>query len=323
MIPRAPHLLLLAAIGLLASPDAMAATGATGAAAVNEATDSNKDAVRRRPAKRKRRVVARRTPPRRRTVRRTVVVHRRRPARTRTVVVHRPSPPPVVVVHEPAPERVVVERTRTVVVDRSRTAASDGGGAEAEDTSYWSDRQLLGVGLRMNGVALQGQKIHLSTLENPVMWGPGLTFSGRVAPRWDLELGADFLSGRSEDFSQRTVPVTLSGLFLLLPDSIITPYGVIGAGVHFTQLSYGNGRFVHDITEVGGHLGAGIKLRLGKDFALGADVRGNVLYKDLGATTSVAQQCLDAGACGRINAVGPEDKFDTGMTFQAGAIFYF
>ena len=175
----------------------------------------------------------------------------------------------------------------------------------------------------MNGVALEGQKIHLSTLENPVMWGPGLTFSGRVAPRWDLELGADFLSGRSEDFSQRTVPVTLSGLFLLLPDSAITPYGVIGGGVHFTQLSYGNGRFVHDITEFGGHIGGGIKLRLGRDFALGADVRGNAVYKDLGSTTSVAQRCLDAGACGRIDAVTPQDKFDTGVTFQAGAIFYF
>jgi len=186
-----------------------------------------------------------------------------------------------------------------------------------------SERGKLGIGLRANSIALSGEKIHLSTLENPIMFGPGVTFTGRVGENWDMEVAVDFLEGQEDDFSQRSIPITVSGLFLLFPESRITPYGVIGGGVNFTQLSYGNGKFIHDITELNGHAGGGLKIRISDDFALSTDVRANMLYKDLGSTTLVANDCVEAGACGGVNQVQADDKIDVGLTFQAGAIFYF
>jgi len=221
------------------------------------------------------------------------------PRRAPVVVVHRPRPRRIVVHSEPAPPVTVVE-----VHEDAR-------------------RGELGIGVRANSIALSGQKIHLSTLENPVMFGPGITFTGRVSEYWDMEIAVDYLQGQESDFSQRSIPITVSGLMLLFPKSRVTPYGVIGGGVNFTQLSYGNGKFIHDITELNGHAGGGLKIRLNKSIAISADVRANLLYKDLGSTTLVADDCIKSGACNGVSTVQADDKIDVGMTFQAGAIFYF
>ncbi len=220
---------------------------------------------------------------------------------SRVVVVERPR---TVVVHKPAREVEVIETT-------------------TETSSAATDRQKLGIGLRGNAIALSGDKVHLSTLENPIMYGPGISFTGRVSPKWDLELAVDYLQGSKDDFRQRSVPLTLSGLMLLFPESRVTPYGVAGGGVTFTQLSYGDGQFVHDITEANGHLGGGVKVRLSEDVALSADVRANMVYSHLGSTTSIKDSCVNAGACNGMETVSPDDKLDVGMTMQAGAILYF
>jgi hypothetical protein len=230
---------------------------------------------------------------------------------TRTRHVHVTRRPRIVVVEESAP--VVIRRSAPT------TVITDG----ASDVQYWDDASKLGIGVRMNSIMLEGDKLNLSNLENPTMFGPGITFTGHISPQWDLELAADLLQGQEDDFSQRTIPVTLSGIYKLFPDSPVTPYGVVGGGVNFTQLSYGNDGFVHDITELNGHAGGGVKIRLSDDIALSADVRANMLYKNLGSTTTVRSQCIAAGACSGLGDVSPTDKLNVGMTAQAGAIFYF
>ncbi len=233
----------------------------------------------------------------------------RRRVRRRRVIVH------------PVRTEVIHER-RVAYVPARRRRAPIYAAPHREKTGYWRDRGLLGIGLRMNGVATTGQKLTLSTLENPAMWGPGLTFTGRVAPRWDLEFGLDYLIGAREDYRQRTVPLTLTGMFLFFPDSRVTPYALFGGGVHFTQLSYGEGAFVQDITEFGAHAGGGVKIRLGHTFALTADVRANLVYANLGDGDSITRDCRLAGVC-RVGYRPPDDKINLGVTFQAGGVFYF
>ena len=77
-------------------------------------------------------------------VKKRVIVKKRRPIRKR------------VIVHQPAPQTVVVHRrpARRVLV--------------SETTSEISP---LSVGLRVTGVGVEGLKLHLSDLENPVMCG--------------------------------------------------------------------------------------------------------------------------------------------------------
>jgi hypothetical protein len=229
---------------------------------------------------------------------------------TRTRHVHVSPRPRVVIVEESAP--VVVRQTSPVIVRDN-----------AGESQVWDDASKLGVGVRMNSIMLEGEKLNLSNLENPTMFGPGITFTGHISPQWDLELAADLLQGQEDDFSQRSVPVTLSGIYKLFPDSPVTPYGVVGGGVNFTQLSYGNGAFVHDITEINGHAGGGVKIRLSEDISLSADVRANMQYRNLGSTTTVRTGCIEAGACSGLGEVAPSDKLNVGMTAQAGATFYF
>ncbi len=278
-----------------------------GGAAIDADHHSQGSAVRKRRARLRRTARARAISRARRA---RLVRNRRARHITRTRHVHVTRRPRVVVVEEAGP--VVVRRSSPTVITQ-----------ESLEPQVWDDASKLGVGVRMNSIMLEGEKLNLSNLENPTMFGPGITFTGNISPQWDLEFAADLLQGQDEDFSQRSIPVTLSGIYKLFPNSPVTPYGVIGGGVNFTQLSYGNGSFVHDITEVNGHAGGGIKIRLSDDIALSADVRANMQYKNLGSTTSVRSECIASGACAGLGSVSPTDKLNVGMTAQAGAIFYF
>jgi hypothetical protein len=282
-----------------------------GSAAIDAEHHAQNSAVRKRRARMKRAAKARAIQRSRRARiarrNRARLARRNRSSRhiTRTRHVH--------VTHRP---RVIVQESAPVVVRTSPTLVT-------EEPQIWDDASKLGVGVRMNSIMLEGEKLNLSNLENPTMYGPGVTFTGHISPQWDLELAVDLLQGQEDDFSQRSIPVTLSGIYKLFPDSPVTPYGVVGGGVNFTQLSYGSDAFVHDITELNGHAGGGVKIRLSDDVALSADVRANMQYKNLGSTTTIRSECIASGACGGLGNVSPADKLNVGMTAQAGAIFYF
>jgi opacity protein-like surface antigen len=227
--------------------------------------------------------------------------HYRVVRRRRVVVVRPPRRPP--------------PRRRLVVVDPPRERRRD-------DT--------LGLGLRFSGTGLDGQKIGLSDFENPGLVGFGLQLRSKVSHRWGLELSADYLTSTEGDsgFEQSTVPVMLSALFHLFPDSPIDVYGLAGAGVHFTTLSYMDGLFEHHILELAAQLGGGVQIKLWDSFALHADLRLLTVYKNLGTTSEVSHRCLQSkagttGYCDGLANLDPDDKFNIGAQFQAGATYYF
>jgi len=191
-----------------------------------------------------------------------------------------------------------------------------------------ADQLLLGIGIRVSGIAFEGYKLHISDLENPVMGGVGLQFRSKFSRHWGLELAADYLRGADDNFVQWTIPVTLSAMFFLFPDSRINPYGLFGGGVFFTRMEYQDGLFEHDIIEAAGLLGAGVQVRLGDSFAIHADLRFMGVWKNLDDEVTIRSECLSAvgsqrGFCNNLSSLDTDDKFNAGLQFQAGATYFF
>lgn len=241
------------------------------------------------------------------------------------VVVHAPGHVVVkpVVVHKRrvivAPAPVYVHPIRRVPV-RERVVVERAYNRRSEDS-------MLGIGVRLSGTAVDGQKLNLASVEDPTMWGLGLQFRGKVSKHLGLELAADWLSGDAGEMFQTTVPIMLSLMYYFTPDSPLKLYAMGGAGVHLTALEYDNG-FRHDFVEVGGQVGGGLELRLSPDFALNADLRFLGLYRDVGTTTVIHDRCLEEvnsgnSFCSGINYLDTDDKFNVGAQFLIGASLYF
>lgn len=235
----------------------------------------------------------------------------RRYHRARPVVVLPPPPPPVIirpapVVVRPAPPPVIVEVE-----------------PEPEDRFNY-----LSIGARVTGLGMEGHKLHLSDLENPVMGGAGVQLRSRFDDYFGIELAADFLGGSTEDFTQFQVPITLSVLFYPFPNSRIQPYLLAGGGVQFTQLDYFGGEFEYNLTEVVGQLGVGVDLWLTDRLALNADVRFLGAYKNLGSRAEISAACYasassGSGICAGINSLDVNDRFNGGIQFLAGVSYAF
>jgi opacity protein-like surface antigen len=223
---------------------------------------------------------------------------------------------PVIVVQQPPPVRRV-----HVVHTNKRTQP-------AETTNEW---QRLGIGIRANGTTLTGDKLSIDSVENPAMGGLGLQFRSPIDKHWAMELSLDFLQGTDPDkqFTQRTFPLMLSAIFHLFPDSKISPYGLVGAGVHFTELSYLDGKFRHDILEIAGQAGFGIEVKVTDQLALHADLRFLSIYKNLDSQTTISSKCHSSNAsgavgfCEGIQNIDTNERFNLGAQLQAGATYYF
>lgn len=219
----------------------------------------------------------------------------------RTVVVT--SPPPVVV----APAPVVVAPAPQVV--------------EQPDIEY----SPLSIALRGTALGTEGYKIHLSDLENPAMGGIGLQFRSRFDEHWGIELAADFLMGSTEDYSQFQLPLTLSLLFHLFPESRIQPYVLAGGGIQFTELEYLGGAYTHSLTELVGQIGLGVDVGITRRLNVTADLRFLGMYKNLGETYEIAADCHSVlGAKSALcNDGGELDRFNAGLQFTAGLGYKF
>ncbi|PIE21005.1 MAG: hypothetical protein CSA66_00195 [Proteobacteria bacterium] len=238
-----------------------------------------------------------------------------RPRRAPVVVVT-PPPPPVVVVEPPPPRRVVVRRSEPAVVARPAPAPEP------------EQRTLLGVNVRLSGASLEGEKVGLSSAENPTMGGAGVALKARFDESFGFELSVDGLGSDGEQVDQTTVPVMGSLTYHLFPNSRVQPYGLVGAGVHFTRLSYLDGRYNHDITEFAGQIGAGVEVFLTEHLAISADLRAQTVFKDLDTQAKIRTDCLNqvgsmTGFCDNIHDADPGDKVNLGVQFQAGATWYF
>ena len=241
-----------------------------------------------------------------------------RPRRAPVIVVTpAPPPPPVLIVEEPAPPR------RVTVVRRPEPA-------RAVPPAAPRQRTLTGLGVRLIGATVEGEKVGITTAENPTMAGFGVQLRTRLGDDQavGLELAADVVKGSGDSFEQRTIPVMASLTYHLFPTSRIQPYGVIGAGVHFTRLSYLEGQYNIDLTELAGQLGGGVEIFLTKNLAINADVRAQTIFKNLDTQAKIHTDCLHqvngmTGFCDNIQSADPADKVNLGVQLQAGVSWYF
>ena len=236
-----------------------------------------------------------------------VVKHRRRraaPHRGRRVVVASHGHHTTRVIHHE--ER----RTRRVVERRTR---------HAEDN-------MIGLGVRIGTLSLAGDKLNLVDGENNSQWGLGLQLRGKIGRYLGVELAADYVARAGKNLDQTTIPITLSLMPYLNPNGKLKVYGILGGGVHFTNLQYEAKVSDYDewLVELEGHLGLGAELRLSPNFGITADARLIGLYKNLGERDELMTSCGAAGgsksACSGIRTA---DDFDWGGQFTVGASLYF
>lgn len=244
-----------------------------------------------------------------------------------------PVPAPVVV-YEPAPRRVVVVREEPppVVVRETpvEVAQAPAPVATVNEPENPYERDFLGVGIHLLGATVEGQKVGLSTAENPSMGGFGIQLRGRFSDSFGIELSADFLSGTadSNDLEQTTVPLMAGLTWHPMPTSRLQPYVIAGVGVHMTRLEYFGGDYNIDLTELAGQLGGGLEFFLTENIALNADLRAMTVFKNLDTKEKIATDCVrtvgtQSGFCDNIHYTGAEDKVDIGVQLRAGVSWYF
>ena len=180
------------------------------------------------------------------------------------------------------------------------------------------------------GASTSGEKVGISTAENPTMGGVGVHLRGRFSEDFGLELSADFLSGSASDrdLEQSTIPLMAGLTWHILPTSRLQPYLIAGLGVHFTRLSYLGGDYAIDISELAWQFGGGVEFFISENLALHADIRMQTVVKNLDTKEQIAQDCLktagsNQGFCDNIHFTSPDDKVNLGVSLSAGMSWYF
>ena len=222
-------------------------------------------------------------------------------------------------VHRSGPRVVVKTQPTTVVVRSPRKRRVV---VESDSTRPTSP---LSIGIRATGVGIEGSTLHLSDVENPVMGGLGVQLRTMLDEHWGLELAADFIGGGEERFSQVQVPLTMSALFHVLPESPIRPYALAGVGVQFTELSYEDGAFIRSVTEGVGQIGMGVDVKLSDRLAFNADVRGLGVLRDMGSRALITEDCANSigASSGICSDIRTDDQFNAGVQFLAGVSYTF
>ncbi len=245
-----------------------------------------------------------------------------------------PPPPPIVYVEPaPPPRRVVVVRAPPPeeVYEEERVAEAPAPRVyEKPAPPEKEERDFLGIGIRVGGSTVEGEKVGISTAENPSMGGLGFYLRGRFDESWGLELSADFYSGSADnmELEQSTIPLMAGLTWHILPTSRLQPYVIVGAGVHFTRLEYFGGDYNIDLTEFAGQLGGGIEFFITENLALNADIRFQSVFKNLDTKEKIAEDCISqvgtqSGFCDNIHNTDDADKVDLGFQLSAGVSWYF
>ncbi len=244
-------------------------------------------------------------------------------------------PPPIVYVEPPPPRRVVVVREpppppEEVYEDRVAEAPAPRVYDQPKPKKAKEERDFLGIGIRVGGSTVEGEKVGISTAENPSMGGLGFYLRGRFDESWGLELSADFYTGSADnmELEQSTIPLMAGLTWHILPTSRLQPYVIVGAGVHFTRLEYFGGDYNIDLSEFAGQLGGGIEFFITENLALNADIRFQSVFKNLDTKEKIAEDCIaqvgtQSGFCDNIHATDDADKVDLGFQLSAGVSWYF
>jgi hypothetical protein len=136
--------------------------------------------------------------------------------------------------------------------------------------SQWGPR--FGIGARFAGTI---------NTDNGVTFGQ-LGFGGellyRVHRHVVMEMAGEYQKRVDNGFDRYDVPVTLGvRLHIGAPDWVVSPYFVAAAGAAYSNLDYL--RSHDEAWFLDGQLGGGLEIRLGRHFALNADVRADARHR--------------------------------------------
>ena len=214
-----------------------------------------------------------------------------------------PPPPPVVYQVTPAPAPVVIVRPRPRLVYYEPAPVA------VAAPAYVMPGRQVGLGLHLGAAAV-------SETEDP-MGGFGAHIRYRMNPRFAVEGDLDLFRGMGyEGIPRREIPVTVNGLWYMNPQNRLQLYVLAGLGVaaaHIGSKEYGTGEEV-DTTYAGVQAGIGAELRLGRMFAVSADVRGFVRGRLDDEFHSEEAACREGDEC---------TPYEGGATFNAHGTLYF
>lgn len=211
-----------------------------------------------------------------------------------TEVVPEPEPPVPegsVTVVLPPPER---DRTRTVLIRQRPGVAPDivsyDGAPETRRDASAHDRAndeedvngdtTWGLQIRADGMMLPQLR---PGAETPAMGGAGVSLRYRPASPVAIDVGMDVLMGvDSNGYQRREVPLAMSLLLYLVPDTVVQPYAFFGMSVAHASVDASRpeahlSRGLSDSYDyIGGHAGLGLDIRLATALSLSVDGLGFV-----------------------------------------------
>ncbi len=153
------------------------------------------------------------------------------------------------------------------------------------------------------GIGVQGAWMKPADANSSTFYGGG-HLRMRILPWFMLEGAVGYRQEKylNESTTVKTVPLTVSGMFVLMPGSPFEPYLIFGTGVNFIQVSGAITEQSH--SKAGYHAGVGIQLRTGSLSIFGE-------YRYLGVKFDVNVGEEQSGL--QINASG--SSFRVGFTF--------
>ena len=300
---------------------ALPTTSAFAESSQNESISSEAQMRPRRKKRKKRVTRRRRAQPRRVRVRRVrtrphhrVVVPRPVIVAPRPViVVPVPPPPPVVVVHPAPPPPAVVYEPAPV---RYTPAPPPPHTVRAEPLPYVEEDDSgldSSFVVRFSGISKGDTELSTSTFDGPGLSGLGLQFRFPFDNNWSIELAGDVMVADEDKYEMITIPLSASILGHLFPDNLIDVYGIVGGGIHLSNIDYSRKTFSESYKQWEGHIGVGVELDLG----------GLVLTSDLRFIALESRPEFEDPSCYGPVAVGDSnsetDSWTEGVQFTVGA----
>jgi hypothetical protein len=226
--------------------------------------------------------------------------------------------------HHVHQKKVVVKKKPRVVVHTKPTVVLMQ--EEEEEMIVESYRPSINptqVGFRVLGAGSSGSKLNISDQENPAVGGIGFYLRTDLDHNLAFELAVDFLGGGDLTYSQSQIPLTVGFIYKFLKDAPVNPYAVIGTGIQFTELSYGDGAYRINMTEVVNHMGLGAEFKLSRTASFTTDFRGTGTWKTVDPALQLGPGCQAAGVCPTTEFIATGDRFNPGYQFMAGFAFRF
>lgn len=224
-----------------------------------------------------------------------------------------PLPPPPVYVAPPPPPVVVQQPPQVYVQPAPVMAPAPLPPPPAPVVLRPVDpqwRHRFGLGFRFAAAINKDQFTDWSQL------GLGGELLYRAHRRIVLEMAGEYQKRVDNGFARYDVPVTLGARFHIgAPDWVVSPYFVVAAGAAYSDLD-----FLHHHDKawfLDGQAGGGLEIRLGKRFAINADLRGDARYRLTKPDEATAATLSIDG-----KPFAPMAN-QYGLQFRAGAALYF